>query len=50
MHLHMYSYKDPFKFPYECLETNTLIRKLERILIKLDRQNMSLLFSQTCIN
>ena len=28
----------------------TLIRKLERILIKLYRQNVSLLFNQTCLN
>ena len=31
-------------------ETKTLIRKLERILRKLYRQNMSLLFNQTCLN
>ena len=31
-------------------ETKTFIRKLERILIKLYRQNVSLLFYQTCIN
>ena len=31
-------------------ETKTLIRKLERILIKLYRQNVSLLFNQTCLN
>ena len=31
-------------------ETKTLIRKLERILIKLYRQNMALLFNQTCLN
>ena len=29
-------------------ESKTLIRKLERILIKLYRQNVSLLFNQTC--
>ena len=29
-------------------ETKTLIRKLERILIKLYRQNVSLLFNETC--
>ena len=28
-------------------ETKTLVRKLERILIKLYRQNVSLLFNQT---
>ena len=31
-------------------ETKTLIRKFKRILIKLYRQNMSLLFNQTCLN
>ena len=31
-------------------ETRTLIRKLERILIKLYRQNVALLFNQTCLN
>ena len=31
-------------------EAKTLIRKLERILIKLCRQNVSLLFNQTCLN
>ena len=31
-------------------ETKTLIRKLERILIKLYRQNVSLLFKPTCLN
>ena len=31
-------------------ETKTLIRKLERILIKLYRQNVSLLFNQICLN
>ena len=31
-------------------ETKTLIRKLERNLIKLYRQNVSLLFNQTCLN
>ena len=31
-------------------ETKTLIRKLERILIKLYRQNVSLIFTQTCLN
>ena len=31
-------------------ETKTLIRKLERILIKLYRQNLSLLFNQTSLN
>ena len=31
-------------------ETKTLIRKLERILTKLYRQNVSLLFNQTCLN
>ena len=29
-------------------KTKTLIRKLERILRKLNRQNLSLLFNQTC--
>ena len=31
-------------------ETKTLIKKLERILIKLYRQNVSLLFNQTCLS
>ena len=31
-------------------ETKTLIKKLERILIKLYRQNVSLLCNQTCLN
>ena len=31
-------------------ETKALIRKLERIFIKLYRQNVSLLFNQTCLN
>ena len=31
-------------------ETKALIRKLERILIKLYRQNVSLLFNETCLN
>ena len=31
-------------------ETKTLIRKLKRILIKLYRQNMSILFNETCLN
>ena len=31
-------------------ETKTLIRKLERILIKLYRHNVSLLFNETCLN
>ena len=31
-------------------ETKKLIWKLERILIKLYRQNVSLLFNQTCLN
>ena len=31
-------------------ETKTLIRKLERILIRLYRQNVSLLFDQACLN
>ena len=30
-------------------ETKTLIRKLERILMKSWRQNVSLLFNQTCL-
>ena len=30
-------------------ETKTFIRKLERILIKLYRQNLSLLFNETCL-
>ena len=31
-------------------ETKTLIRKLERIIIKLYKENVSLLFNQTCLN
>ena len=31
-------------------ETKTLIWKLERILIELYRQNVSLLFNQTCLS
>ena len=31
-------------------ETKTLIRKLERVLIQLYRQNLSLLFNETCLN
>ena len=31
-------------------ETKTLTRKLEQILIKLYKQNVSLLFNQTCLN
>ena len=31
-------------------ETKTLIRKLERILIKLYWQNLSLIFNETCLN
>ena len=39
------------KFIYQFQpKTKTLIRKLERILIKLYRQNVSLSFNQTCIN
>ena len=30
--------------------TKTLIQELERILIKLYRQNVSLLYNQTCVN
>ena len=30
--------------------TKTLVRKLERILIRLYKQNVSLLFNQTCLN
>ena len=32
------------------LEIKTLIRKPERILIELYRQNVSLLFNETCLN
>ena len=48
----MYTYWDHFeKFIYQFqLETKTLIRKLERILNKLYRQNFSLLFNETCLN
>ena len=39
------------KFIYQLQpKTKTLVRKLERILIKLYRPNVSLLFSQTCLN
>ena len=39
------------KFIYQFQpETKTLIRKLKRILIKLYRPNVSLLFNQTCLN
>ena len=39
------------KFIHKFLpETKRLIRKLERILIKLFRQNVSLSFNQTCLN
>ena len=31
-------------------KTKTLVRKLERILIKLNRQNVPLSFNQTCLN
>ena len=31
-------------------ETKSLISKLERIFIKLYRQNVSLLFNETCLN
>ena len=39
------------KFIYQFRpKTNILIRKLERILIKLYRQNVSLLYNQICLN
>ena len=39
------------KFIYQFQpETKTLIRKLERIPNKLYRQNLSLLFNETCLN
>ena len=39
------------KFIYQFQpETKTLIRKLERILNELYRQNVSLLFNETCLN
>ena len=46
------STRDNFgKFIYQFQpETKTLISKLERILIKLYRKNVSLLFNQTCLN
>ena len=46
------STRDNFgKFIYQLQpETKTLIRKLERILNKLYRQNLSLLFNETCLN
>ena len=31
-------------------ETKTIIRKLEEVLIKLYKQNVSLLLNQTCLN
>ena len=46
------SARDNFgKFIYQLQsETKTFIRKLERILNKLYRQNFSLLFNKTCLN
>ena len=39
------------KFIYQLQpKTKTLVRKLERILIELYRQNASLLINQTCLN
>ena len=39
------------KFIYQFQpETETLIRKLESVLIKSYRQNVSLLFNETCLN
>ena len=39
------------KFIYQLQpRTKTLVRKLERILIKSYRQNVSLLLNQTCLN
>ena len=39
------------KFIYQFQpKTKTLVRKLERILIKSYRQNVSLSFNQTCLN
>ena len=39
------------KFIYQFRpETKTLIRKVERILNKLYRPNLSLLFNETCLN
>ena len=45
------SARDNFgKFIYQLRrKTKTLFRKLERILIKLYRQNLSLFFNRTCI-
>ena len=39
-----------FEFMLIVIFSKTLIRKLESILIKLYRQNVSLLFNQTCLN
>ena len=46
------SVRDNFrKFIYQFQpETKTLIRKLERILNKLYRQNLSISFNETCLN
>ena len=46
------SARDNFgKFIYQFQpEIKTLIRKLERILNKLSKQNLSLLFNETCLN
>ena len=39
------------KFIYQLQpKTETLLRKVERILIRLYRQNVALLFNQTCLN
>ena len=62
----LYTCKQPLMTAYEKLEstqdnfskfihqfqpeTKILIRKLERLLTKLYRQNVSLLFNQTCLN
>ena len=47
-HTHIYIYIYIYKVFGTILVRN--FRKLERILIKLYRQNMSLLFNQTCLN
>ena len=49
---HIYIYRDNFgKFINQFQpKTKTLVRKLERILIKLYRQHVSILFNQTCLN
>ena len=49
IYIYIYIYIGKFIHQFQP-ETKTLIRKLERMLIKLYRQNVSLLFNQTCLN